>query len=128
MLFTLFKAILLQPQLMAQHAQNYAELVSSEAHANARHWFVTLLAWISCIVCVGLFLAFVGFAVMIGCLQERFHWVLVVIPVVPLVFALIAAWVGMQKNNRASLRLILNQLSADIAVLSGTTPQNNHEQ
>lgn len=128
MLFTLLKAIVLRPRLVAQHVQNYGELLRSEAQATAKYWVMTCIAWFMCAACLLLFIAFAGMAVMIGFTQERFHWILILVPGIALLLAVVAGLVGMRKNQRSSLGLIQQQFAADMAVFAGPARKENHEQ
>ncbi|MDO5654077.1 MAG: hypothetical protein Q4G39_08235 [Brachymonas sp.] len=119
MLYSLIKILLLRPTLLAQHFANYADAFRHEMQAGARQWAVKLVAGLVCGVCVLITLVLAGVAVMVGVLQNQFHWALVLVPLVPLAMALIALGLALRKVDHAPFALMREQFAADMAMFTG---------
>ncbi|MFV0601841.1 MAG: hypothetical protein ACK5NE_08490 [Brachymonas sp.] len=127
MIYALFKALLLKPKLLAAHMRNYGELVRCEMQVTMRHWIVKAVAWLTMGVCLLLFLVLAGVAVMIGALQDQRHWILLLVPSIPLLMAVVALMVALRKTPHSPVRTIRQQFVADVAAFTGPAAKN-HEQ
>lgn len=119
MIYALFKALLLKPKLLAAHMRNYGELVRCEMQVTMRHWIVKAVAWLTMGVCLLLFLVLAGVAVMIGALQDQRHWILLLVPSIPLLMAVVALMVALRKTPHSPVRAIRQQFVADVAAFTG---------
>ncbi len=119
MIYALFKALLLKPKLLAAHMRNYGELVRCEMQVTMRHWIVKAVAWLTMGVCLLLFLVLAGVAVMIGALQDQRHWILLLVPSIPLLMAVVALMVALRKTPHSPVRTIRQQFVADVAAFTG---------
>ena len=127
MIYALFKALLLKPKLLAAHMRNYGELVRCEMQVSMRYWIVKAVAWLALGVCLLLFLVLAGVAVMIGTLQDQHHWILLLVPSIPLLMAVVALMVALRKTHHSSVRTIRQQFVADVAAFTGPAAKT-HEQ
>ena len=127
MIYALLKALLLKPQLLINHLRNYVELVGSEMHVAVRHWAVKAAALVVSGICMLLFLIMAGVAVMVGVMQGHYHWVLVLVPAVPLALAGVALIVGLQKPASAPVATIKQQFVADMQALAAPPAAKDHE-
>ncbi len=127
MIYALFKALLLKPKLLAAHMRNYGELVRCEMQVTMRHWIVKAVAWLTMGVCLLLFLVLAGVAVMIGALQDQRHWILLLVPSIPLLMAVVALMVALRKTPHSPVRAIRQQFVADVAAFTGPAAKK-HEQ
>lgn len=127
MIYALLKALLLKPRLLINHLRNYAELVGCETQAAVRHWTIKAVAWIVFGICMLLFLIMAGSAVMLGVLHGQYHWILLVVPAVPLALACIALIVGLQKSESAPVASIKQQFVADMQALAAPPAAKDHE-
>ena len=66
MIYALLKALILKPQLLAEHLRNYGELVREEARDTARLWAIKAAALLVCAIGMLVFLTLTGVAVMLG--------------------------------------------------------------
>jgi O-antigen ligase len=71
------------------------------------------------VVAVGLlvFLILLGVAIMLGAVQEQFHWTLVVVPGVPLALAVAAFFVARRPMPGQAFTELRAQLDADAEAL-----------
>lgn len=90
MLHPLFSTLVQRPDLVADHLSAYASLLAQETRSAGAEILVRVVAWVLALVCTSVFLVLVGVAVMLGVMQSRFHWVLIVVPAVSLLLALVA--------------------------------------
>jgi protein-S-isoprenylcysteine O-methyltransferase Ste14 len=117
----LLNLIATRPQLLADHAQAYAELMADELPRAASAW--KRQALLNALALLGLLAALVlaGVALMLWAalpaLSMPAPWLLVVVPLLPLAAAgacLIAAQARARRRGRSELQ---QQLSADLAML-----------
>ena len=127
MIYAFLKALLLKPQLLINHLRNYVELVGSEAQIAARHWVIKVVALVTFGICMLLFLIMAGVAVIVGVMQGQYHWILILVPAIPLALACIALIVGLQKPASAPVASIKQQFVADMQALAAPTAAKDHE-
>lgn len=116
-----------QPQLLGEHAQAYAELVTGEALKFAARWkrqaLLRGLAFVALVVSVLL----AGMALLLWAslpAEPRMPWVLIAVPLPPLVAAL-ACWLGARERDETERPFanVRRQFEADQALwreVSGT--------
>ncbi|KAF1044759.1 hypothetical protein [Xylophilus sp.] len=116
MLHPLVSTLIKHPDLVLDHVLGYGSLVREEAKALGGQAVQRAVAWGLVLVMglVGLVLA--GTAVMIGLLQSQFHWVLVVVPGVPVAATLVAWRVARRPLPGDGLRDLREQLQADLVL------------
>jgi hypothetical protein len=90
MLHPLFSTIVQRPDLVVDHLSAYAALFHEEASNAGAELIARAVAWMVAVLSAVVFLGLAGTAVMLGVLQNQFHWVLVVIPGVALVILVVA--------------------------------------
>jgi hypothetical protein len=121
MLYTLLRLSLTQPQLLADHADAYAELVASEMHSAASLWQRRL--WLNALLacCLGVAAVLAGVAWLLWAVTPtemmRAPWVLIGAPVLP---AAVALWCWIEARatgHGAAFENLLQQVRADIAML-----------
>lgn len=125
MLHPFFHLIANQPQLLADHALAYGELISTElglqATALKRRTLFGVLAL--CLLAVAIVLA--GVAVMLWATvvptpANQAAWVLVLVPAVPAVLALVCYQLSQTRSdNDLAFAELRRQVQADIALLRG---------
>jgi hypothetical protein len=117
MLHPIFSTVLGHPELIAAHIANYGALVREEAAEASRGLIARLIAGVLAAVSAMLALGLIGMAVMLGVLDGRFHWVLVIVPGVAVLIALIAAYVAARPTEFHGFSDIRMQLNADVRAL-----------
>ncbi|VTU21598.1 hypothetical protein [Variovorax sp. PBL-E5] len=117
MLHPIFSTVLGHPELIATHIANYGALVREEAAEASRVLVARLVAGMLAAVSAMLALGLIGVAVMLGVLDGRFHWVLVVVPGVAILIALIAIFVAARPTEFHGFSDLRAQLDADVRAL-----------
>lgn len=90
MIHPLFSTIVQRPDLVVDHLSAYAALFQEEASNAGSDLVARAVAWVVAAVAAAIFLGLAGTAVMLGMLQNQFHWALVAVPGVALAIALVA--------------------------------------
>jgi peptidoglycan/LPS O-acetylase OafA/YrhL len=117
MLHPIFSVLIRKPELVIDHVAGYAALVQEEASSVGGEVTRRVIAWAIAGACLMVFLMLAGVAAMLGTMQGEFHWVLVVVPAIPLVLA-IAAWnVARQRLPSKAFSELKAQLDADAQAL-----------
>jgi hypothetical protein len=117
MLHPIFSTVLRHPELIAEHASNYAALVRLETAEASRGLIARLIAGVLAAVSAMLALGLTGTAVMLGVLQGSFLWVLVAVPGVSAVIALIAGYVAARPVAFHGFDELRSQVDADVHAL-----------
>jgi hypothetical protein len=120
----LFHLIATRPQLLAEHAEAYAELVSVEAPrisaAFRRSAWLLALAFGS----LGAGVVLAGVGVMLWATapeaQIRLPWTLVAVPALPLLAGLLCVLAARRGREREAFDTLRQQVRADIALLRET--------
>jgi hypothetical protein len=113
--------IIRRPDLVIDHLSAYAALLNQEANDASRLLMRRVLAWLAAIMACVIFTIFSGVALMLGVLQNQFHWILVAVPGTLAFCALIAfAW-AKQTVLTDGFTNIRTQFLSDAAALRSTT-------
>ncbi len=125
MIHPLFRLIVSDPQLLADHVEAYSELVAQEVGAATAQWKKRAAMHAVSVACAFVTVLFAGVAVMLWAVVpvERMNspWALVGVPAIPLVLAMwstLAARAPQAGNGFAAIR---EQLAADAAMLRSVT-------
>jgi hypothetical protein len=117
MVHPIFSVLITKPGLVVEHVAGYAALVREEASTvgmevakRAIAWAVTLLAFL-------VFLVLAGVAVMLGAIEEQFHWAFVLVPAVALAISAAAFTVARQRLPEKAVTELKAQLDADAQAL-----------
>ncbi|MET3440714.1 hypothetical protein ABIC94_001468 [Variovorax paradoxus] len=117
MLHPIFSTVLGHPELIAEHAANYAALVRQEASEAGRGLVARIVAGVLAAASAMLALGLIGVAVLMGVLHGSFHWVLVAVPGVALVIAAICAWMASRPFPGYAFDDLRAQVDADLQAL-----------
>ena len=90
MLHPLFSILIQRPDMVLDHVSAYAALISQEAGVASGQLVRRGVAWALAGVCGCLFVMFTGIALMLGFLNNQFHWILLVVPGIALLMAVVA--------------------------------------
>ncbi len=90
MLHPLFSTLLQRPDLIVDHVSAYAALFHQEASSAGSELLARAVNWMLAVVLAAVFMGLAGVALMLGLIQNHFHWVLVAVPGCVLVLLLIA--------------------------------------
>jgi hypothetical protein len=117
MLHPIFSTVLRHPELIADHAANYAALLRLEAAQASRGLIARLVAGVLAAVSAMLALGLAGTAVMLGMLHGSFHWALVAVPGIAVLIALVAGYVAARPSEFHGFSDLRAQVDADIQAL-----------
>lgn len=116
-LHPIFSVLLRRPELLLDHVAGYAALVREESSSTGTELAKRAIAWAVAVLGFIMFLVLAGVAAMIGALEGRFHWMLLLVPGTALAVALIAFMQARQKLPHAVFTELRNQLEADAQAL-----------
>ena len=120
MIHPLLRLVATQPQLLADHAEAYAGLVSEEVGRTATSIKQRVLLSAVALALVGVAAVLAGVALMfwavIPAREIQAPWALIAAPAIPLVVAIVCALVGMRKPEDSFAEL-KQQLAADLVML-----------
>lgn len=117
MLHPLFSTIVQRPDLVLDHLSAYGALFHEEASSAGSDFLRRVVAWVLTVLAALLFLGLTGTALMLGFMQNQFHWVLVAVPgfaLFLLVVTLVMARKPMRTQRFAELKA---QLDSDAQAL-----------
>lgn len=117
MLHPLFSTLIQRPDLALDHASAYAALIHQEARVAGSQWVRRCLAWVLAGVfgCMGIVLASV--ALMLGFVNNQFHWILVVVPGAAFLIAAVAVVKALQPLPTENFAELKAQIDNDSRAL-----------
>ena len=117
MLHPLFSTVIQRPDLVLDHVSAYVALINQEAKIASSHLVGRGIAWALAGVCGFLFVMFSGIALMLGFLQNQFHWILLVVPGVALLMTAIAVAKAKQSLPAEHFPELQAQIASDARAL-----------
>lgn len=117
MLHPLFSTIIHRPDLVVDHLAAYVTLLRLEVSSASSELLMRAVGWILAVLAGVIFLGLAGIAIMLGFINGHFHWVLVVVPVVPLVIAAVAFVIAKKPVHSEYFRQIKEQMKSDAHAL-----------
>ena len=116
-LHPIFSVLIHKPELVFDHVAGYAALVQEEASSVGGEVAKRVIAWAVAGVGAIVFLVLAGVSAMLGVMQDEFHWILLVVPAIPLVLALLAWNVACKRLPSQAFAELKAQLDADAQTL-----------
>ena len=117
MLHPLFSTIVQRPDLVIDHLSAYGALFHEEANNAGADFLKRIAAWVVAILAALLFLGLAGTAVMLGFMQNQFHWVLVIVPGTALLLLVIAVVLAKRPMRGERFSELKAQLDSDSQAL-----------
>ena len=117
MVHPIFSVLISKPELVMEHVAGYAALVRDEASSAGVLVAKRAIAWGVTLVAALLFLVLAGTAVMLGAVNDRFHWALVLVPGIALATAIAAFMVARKPLPEKAFGELKAQIDADAQVL-----------
>lgn len=117
MLHPLCLTIMQRPDLVVDHVSAYAALIQQEAVSAGSELLARIVAWALAVLAGSVFLGLAGTALMLGLLQNQFHWVLVAVPSVPLLLAVFAIAQARKPVNGERFPAVKAQFDSDVHAL-----------
>lgn len=121
MLHPLLHLIATQPQLLADHAEAYADLLGEELGSASALWKRRALLVGAGLCCVGVAAVLAGVALMLWAVVPAadIHapWALVVVPMLPAGAAVACLVAARRQESSGAFSHVRNQVKADVAML-----------
>lgn len=117
MVHPIFSVLISKPELVMEHVAGYAALVRDEASSAGVQVAKRAIAWGVTLVSLLLFLILAGMALMLGAVNDRFHWALVIVPGIAFVTAITAFMVARKPLPDKAFGELKAQIDADAQVL-----------
>ncbi len=117
MLHPLFSTIVQRPDLVVDHLSAYGALVRQEASSAGSELLVRIVAWVLAMLAGVIFLGLTGTAVMLGLLNDQFHWVLVAVPGTALAVLVIAIFMAKRPLRSEHFPELRAQIDSDAKAL-----------
>ena len=117
MLHPLFSAIVQRPDLVIEHLSAYASLFHKEASSAGSELLARVVAGVVAILALVVFLGLAGTAVMLGFMQNQFHWVLVTVPGTSLALLVVAIVVALKPLKSERFPELKSQIDSDAQAL-----------
>lgn len=99
------------------HLSAYGALLQEEASSAGSELLGRVAAWVLAAMAAAVFLGLSGTALMLGILQNHFHWVLVAVPGVALILTVIAIIVAKKPLKSERFPELKAQLDSDARAL-----------
>lgn len=117
MLHPLFSTLIQRPDLLVEHVSAYSALFHQEATQAGSVLVKRYVAWVIAAICGLVFVLFTGIALMLGTLQNQFHWVLLAVPGGALLLMLVAVAKAKAPLAEARFTELKAQINSDIQAL-----------
>jgi cytochrome bd-type quinol oxidase subunit 2 len=109
--------IIRRPDLVVDHLSAYAALLTQEASQASQILANRVLLWLLAVISGAIGVVLSGTALMLGVLQNQFHWILVAVPGVLVLCALVALAQAKQAVMASHFANIKSQLLSDAQAL-----------
>ena len=117
MLHPLFSTIVQRPDLVLDHLSAYGALFHEEASSAGADLGKRTVAWLMAILAALLFVGLAGMALMLGFMQNHFHWVLVAVPGFSLLLLIVAVTLAKKPMRSERFSELKAQLESDAQAL-----------
>jgi type IV secretory pathway VirB2 component (pilin) len=117
MLHPLFSTVVQRPDLVVDHLSAYAALFHDEAVSAGTDLLTRAAAWVVAVLTAVVFLGLTGVAVMLGWMQNQFHWALVIVPGVALLLVVAAILRAIKPWQTERFPELKAQIDSDIRAL-----------
>lgn len=121
MLHPLFSTLIQRPDLLVEHVSAYSALFHQEATQAGSVLVKRYVAWAMAAICGLVFVLFTGVALMLGTLQNQFHWVLLAVPGCALLLMLVAVAKAKAPLTQARFTELKAQIDSDIQALKAVS-------
>jgi hypothetical protein len=115
------------PEILADHAEAYADLITESLKSTMSHWRRRVVCDVAVACCVFLSVIFAGVAAMIwgastGLVYQG-QWLLLGVPIVPLIVAFgLWQFIAKRTDGPDAIEIVKRQVRADLAVLRQQYP------
>ncbi len=106
-----------RPDLLVDHLSAYADLFKQEASHSSNMLLSRVLLWFIAAMCILICVVLSGMALMLGVMQNQFHWILIVVPGVMALCAILAYTWAKQDAFTQHFAQMKSQLLSDAEAL-----------
>lgn len=117
MLHPLFSTIVQRPDLVMDHLSAYGSLFQKEATSAGSELLLRVLAGFVTLLALAIFLVLTGIALMLGMVQDQFHWILILVPTLSLVLMVITGLIAMRPSKGKRFPELKVQIESDVIAL-----------
>jgi hypothetical protein len=117
MVHPIFSVLITKPGLVVEHVAGYAALMREEASSVGMEVAKRAIAWAVTLFAFLVFLILAGVAVMLGAIEDQFHWAFVVVPAIALAISAAAFTVARKRLPEKAFTELKAQLDADAQAL-----------
>ena len=117
MLHPLFSTIVQRPDLVMDHLSAYGALLNKEASSAGAELLARVVAGLVAILALVVFLTMTGTALMLGFMNNQFHWILLVVPGVSLVLLVVAVMIAKKPLKSEKFPELKAQIESDTRAL-----------
>lgn len=117
MLHPLFSTIIQRPDLVMDHLSAYGALFHQEASSAGADLLARVVAGVVAILALVVFLTMTGTALMLGFLNNQFHWILLVVPGVSLLLLVVAVMFAKRPLKSEKFPELKAQIESDSRAL-----------
>lgn len=117
MIHPIFGAALKHPDLLVEHLTNYFRLFKEEASDIAKSLAIRAAAGAVAAVALLLALGLTGVAIMLGAVEDTFHWALVVVPAVAWLTVVAGVVLALRPTLAPQVHEVTSQFEADRQLL-----------
>ena len=117
MLHPLFSTIVQRPDLVMDHLSAYGSLFHKEATSAGSEMLTRAVASVFAILALVVFLGLTGTALMLGLLQNQFHWGLLAVPGAALLLLVVAVLIAMKPLKSERFPELKAQIDSDAQAL-----------
>jgi hypothetical protein len=117
MLHPIFSLLISKPELVMEHVAGYASLMREEASSVGVEVAKRAVAWGVALFAGLVFLILAGVAVMLGAVQDQFHWAFVLVPGAALAIAIAGFLAARKPLPEKAFTELKAQLDADAQAL-----------
>ena len=117
MLHPLFSTLIQRPDLALDHASAYAALINQEARVAGGELVKRGIAWAVAGVAGCICVVLTGVALMLGFLNNQFHWILVAVPGTALLLTIVALVKAQQLAPADNFPELKAQIANDVRAL-----------
>lgn len=123
----LLLTIIRRPDLLINHMSAYASLFAREASQASQSLVNRVLIWTAVVFSVAICVVLAGVALMLGVLQNQFHWILVAVPGTMALCALCGFACTKKTILTSHFINMKSQFLDDAAALSAATSKKTNE-
>ncbi len=117
MLHPLFTVLIRRPELVVEHLAGYGALLHEEFSDIGSQMARRAVAWGAMVVMASVFITLTGVAVMLGLVEQEFHWALVAVPAIALIATGACFLFARTPMPAGRFDALKNQIDADVQAM-----------